>query len=120
MTAAVVDVSGWLDFAPVCTKAMRTLGKERNEDANLRRRWARTECGDPECSLAGRRGRLVGFVKLGLYADWTAIDLGGDRQVGYPNGFLVHVTDTARMHVREAFVPNDAKGLIVQEVEDAD
>jgi hypothetical protein len=44
----------------------------------------------------------------------TVIDLGGDRQVGYPSSVLMHVTSTARMHVSEALVPNDAKGLTSQ------
>jgi hypothetical protein len=47
-------------------------------------------------SLAGRAGRLVNFVKLSLEADRTLIDLGGDRQLGYLNSVLGHVTDTAR------------------------
>jgi hypothetical protein len=46
---------------------------------------------------------------LGLEADRTVIDLGGDRKVGYPNSELLHVTDTVRMHVSE--VPNGLKGL---------
>lgn len=38
-------------------------------------------------SLADRSGRLVGFVKLGVEADRTIVDVGGDSQVlGYPNG----------------------------------
>jgi hypothetical protein len=56
--------------------------------------------------LVGSKGRLVGFVKLDLEADRTVIDLGGDRQVGYPNSVLVHATNTARMHVPEPLVPN--------------
>jgi hypothetical protein len=39
-------------------------------------------------SLAGRRGRLVGFVELCLEADSTVIDLGGDRLVGSPIAYL--------------------------------
>jgi hypothetical protein len=35
-------------------------------------------------TLADKRGWLVGIVKLGLEADRTVIDLGGDRQVGIP------------------------------------
>jgi hypothetical protein len=62
-------------------------------------------------SLAGRTDRIVGFVKLGLKADRRLIDLGCDRQVGYSHRVLVRVTDTARVHVSEALVPNDAKGL---------
>ncbi len=65
-------------------------------------------------SFAGRSGRLVGFVELGLEADRVVIDLGGNRQVGYPNGVLVHVTNTARIHVSKALVPNEAKGLASQ------
>jgi hypothetical protein len=42
--------------------------------------------------LAGRRGRLVDFVKLGLEADRTVIDFSGDRLVGYHNGLLLHIT----------------------------
>jgi hypothetical protein len=68
-------------------------------------------------SFAGRSGRLVGFVELGLEADRAVIDLGGNRQVGYPNGVLVHVTNTARMDVSKALVPNDAKGLAGQVVD---
>ncbi len=34
-------------------------------------------------SLAGRRWRVVGFVKLGLVAVRALIDLGGDRRVAY-------------------------------------
>jgi hypothetical protein len=68
-------------------------------------------------SLAGRSGRLVGFVELGLEADRAVIDLGGDRQLWYSNSVLVHVTYTARMHVSKALVPNDAKGLASQVVD---
>jgi hypothetical protein len=48
-------------------------------------------------------------VKLGLEADRTIVDCGGDKQVGY-----LHVTDTARIQVSEALVPNDAKSLMGQ------
>jgi hypothetical protein len=44
------------------------------------------------------------------------MDLGGYRQVGYTNSVLVHVTNTARMHVPEALMPNDAEGLTSQVV----
>ena len=47
-------------------------------------------------SLAGRKGKLVGFVEHGLEADRTTIDFGGNRQVGYPNSILVHVSLTRR------------------------
>jgi hypothetical protein len=52
-------------------------------------------------SLVDRRGRLVGFVELGLAVVWSVIDLDGDRQFGY-NSVLVH---------------NGAKGLASQVVE---
>jgi hypothetical protein len=38
-------------------------------------------------------------VELGLEADRAVIDLGGDRQLWYSKSVLVHVTNTARMHV---------------------
>jgi hypothetical protein len=62
-------------------------------------------------SLAGRRSRLVSFMELGLEADRTVIDLGGDGQVWYPNSVIVHSTNTARRRVSEALVPHDAKVL---------
>jgi hypothetical protein len=67
--------------------------------------------------LAGRRGRLVGLVELGIEAKRTAINLGGDRQVGYANSVLVHVTNTVRMHVPEALLPNSTEGLTSQVVD---
>ena len=68
-------------------------------------------------SIAGRRGRLVGFVKPGLLkADQTFIDLGGYRQFDYPNSVLVHATDAVNMHAAEILAPNDAKGLTGQVV----
>jgi hypothetical protein len=69
--------------------------------------------------LADTGCTLVGFVKIGHEAGWTVIDLGGDRQVGYSNSVLVNVIDTARMHVSEALVPNDAEaeGLTGQVVD---
>ena len=84
---------------------MRALGKNKPKLRIFTGGGHRTECRNPESSLVGRRGRFVGFVKLGFYADWTVIDLGGDRKVWYPNGLLAHVMDTARMHVPEALVP---------------
>jgi hypothetical protein len=68
-------------------------------------------------SLAGRRGRLVGFVQLSNEANRAVIDLGGDRQLGYINSVLVHVTNAARMHMLEALMPNDAEGLTSQVVD---
>jgi hypothetical protein len=68
-------------------------------------------------SLACRRGRLVSFVQLRLEVNRAVIDLGGDRQVGYANSVLVHVTNTARMHVSEALMPNDAEGRTSQVVD---
>jgi hypothetical protein len=68
--------------------------------------------------LAGRRGRLVDFVRLlGLEADRIIIDVGGDSQVGNPDNALVHVTDTARMHVSKMLLPNDMKSLMDQVVD---
>jgi hypothetical protein len=67
-------------------------------------------------SLAGRRGRLVGFVELGNKANRAVIDLGGVSQVGYANGVLVHVNNTARMRVPEALMPYNAEGLTSQVV----
>lgn len=67
-------------------------------------------------SLASRRGRLVGFVKLGVEADRTVTDFGCDGQAGYPKSILAHITDTVRMHVSETLVPNDAKDLTGQVV----
>jgi hypothetical protein len=50
-------------------------------------------------SLAVRIGRLAGFVELGLEAERTFNDPGGDRKAGYPNSVLVHVTDKVRIHI---------------------
>jgi hypothetical protein len=63
---------------------------------------------------AGRRGRLISFVEVGVEANRAVIDLGGDRQVGYANSVLVHATNTARMHVTETLMPNNAEGLTSQ------
>jgi hypothetical protein len=68
-------------------------------------------------SPACRRGRLGGFVQLGLEVNRAVIDLGGDRQVGYANRVLAHVTNTARMDRPEALIPNDAEGLTSQVVD---
>ena len=38
-------------------------------------------------------------MELGLDVNKSVLDLGDDRQVGYPSSVLVHVTDTARIHV---------------------
>jgi hypothetical protein len=45
------------------------------------------------------------------------MDLGGDRQVGYANSVLVHVTNTVRVHVPKALIPNNAEGLTSQLVD---
>jgi hypothetical protein len=67
-------------------------------------------------SLAGRRGRLVGFVELGFEGNRVVIDLGGDRQIGSANSVLVHVTNTARMHVPEALMPHESSGLLPSDI----
>jgi hypothetical protein len=46
--------------------------------------------------LAGRRGRLVDFVKLGIEANQTVVDFSGDRLVGDHNGLLLHVTESVK------------------------
>jgi hypothetical protein len=50
---------------------------------------------------------------LGSHRSRNNFDLGGDRQVGYTNSVLVHVTNTARMDVPEALMPN-GEGLTGQ------
>jgi hypothetical protein len=62
--------------------------------------------------LAGRRGRLVAFVKLGLEADRTLLDPGGDRQAGYPSGVLVRVADMVRMRVYYTLVTSVAGSTV--------
>jgi hypothetical protein len=53
-------------------------------------------------SLAGRRGRHVGFAEVGFGVNRVVIDLSGDRQAVYAKSVLVHVTNTVRLHVPEA------------------
>jgi ABC-type molybdate transport system ATPase subunit len=49
-----------------------------------------------------------------LEANRVVINLSCDKQVGYANSVLVHVTNTARMHVPEALIPNYVEGLTNQ------
>jgi hypothetical protein len=65
-------------------------------------------------SLAGRRGRLVGFVEFGFEANRAVIDIGGDRQVEYANSVLVHVANRERIDVPEALMPHNTEGLTSQ------
>ncbi len=61
-------------------------------------------------SLAGRRGRLVGFVKLVLRQIEQLSISGAIGKLGTPTSVLVHVTDTVRKHVSETMVGEGSYG----------
>jgi hypothetical protein len=75
---------------------------------------------DALVSLSGVAGgvlRLVGLVEFGLDTDWTGVDFGGNRQLGYSSSVAVHVADAAGMKMPETLVPEDTESLASQMVD---